>query len=154
MAPATPIADKDRKYFSVEEANRTLPLVKAIVQDIVQQSRRVDALQQRLDRVLRERRRPSEDLYSEELQQSQAELEIEDEKLQNYVEELKSLGIELKSDEIGLCDFRTLMNGREVYLCWHLGEPEVLFWHELDSGFAGRQSLKSHAGSKHGEGRL
>ena len=37
------------------------------------------------------------------------------------------------------------MNGREVYLCWRLGEPQVMFWHELDAGFAGRQALRAHA---------
>jgi hypothetical protein len=41
----------------------------------------------------------------------------------------------------GLVDFPSLMDGRIVYLCWRLGEPEVLHWHELKSGFAGRQSL-------------
>ena len=95
--------------------------------------------------MLRERRRPSDDLYSEELAQTQNELEAEEEKLQSYVAELKSLGVELKSDEIGLCDFRSMMNGREVYLCWRLGEPQVMFWHELDAGFAGRQALRAHA---------
>ena len=75
MAPAKPVADQHRKYFSVEEANRSLPLVRAIVEDIVRQSRVVDGLQQRLQRVLRERRRPSDDLYSEELAQTQNELE-------------------------------------------------------------------------------
>ncbi len=145
MAPAKPVADQHHKYFSVEEANRSLPLVRAIVEDIVRQSRLVDGLQQRLQRVLRERRRPSDDLYSEELAQTQNELEVEEEKLQSYVAELKSLGVELKSDEIGLCDFRSMMNGREVYLCWRLGEPQVMFWHELDAGFAGRQALRAHA---------
>jgi hypothetical protein len=145
MAPAKPIPDQRRKYFSVEEANRSLPLVRVIVEDIVRQSRLVDGLQQRLQRVLRERRRPSEDLYSEELAQTQNELEVEDEKLQSYVAELQNLGVELKSDEIGLCDFRSMMNGREVYLCWRLGEPHVMFWHELDAGFAGRQALRAHA---------
>jgi hypothetical protein len=33
------------------------------------------------------------------------------------------------------------MNGREVYLCWRLGEPDVAHWHELEGGFAGRQKL-------------
>jgi hypothetical protein len=145
MAPAKPVADPHRRLFSVEEANRSLPLVRAIVEDIVRQSRLVDGLQQRLQRVLRERRRPSDDLYSEELAQTQNELEAEDEKLQSYVAELLNLGVELKSDEIGLCDFRSMMNGREVYLCWRLGEPQVMFWHELDAGFTGRQSLRAHA---------
>lgn len=143
MAPAKPLAERKPRYFSVEQANKTLPLVKVIVQDIVSQSRLVDTLQQRLNRVLNERRKPSEDLYSEELKQSQSELEVEEEKLQGYVDELIKLGVELKSDEIGLCDFRSLKDGREVYLCWKLGEPEVQFWHELDAGFAGRLRLRT-----------
>jgi hypothetical protein len=92
--------------------------------------------------VLQERRRPSDDLYAEELEQSQNELEVEEEKLQGYVDELRNLGVELKSDEIGLCDFRSVKDGREIYLCWKLGEPEVMYWHELDAGFAGRRRIR------------
>jgi hypothetical protein len=141
MAPAKPLAEKKRRYFSVEEANKSLPLVKVIVEDIVRQSSLVETLQQRLARVLRERRRPSDDLYAEELKQTQNELETEEEKLLGYVEELKKLGVELKSDDTGLCDFWSMMDGREVFLCWRLGEPEVMYWHELDGGFSGRQRL-------------
>ncbi len=140
MAPAKPLAERKRKLFSVEEANKALPLVRAIVGDIVRQYRVVEGLQQRLSTVLTDRRRPSDDLYSEELIQSKNELEAEEDKLRSYIEELKNLGVELKSEE-GLCDFRSMMGGREVYLCWRLGEPEVMFWHELDAGFAGRQRL-------------
>jgi hypothetical protein len=154
MAPAKPAAEKHQKYFSVEEANRSLPLVRAIVQDIVRQSRRVESLQERIERVTREPRRRLDDLYSEELAQTQSELELEEEKLQSYSDELKNLGVELKGVEDGLCDFRSIMNGREVYLCWRLGEPEVMFWHELDAGFAGRQNLQSHTGPKRAEKRL
>ena len=140
MAPARPLAERKRKLFSVEEANKALPLVRAIVGDIVRQYRVVEGLQQRLSTVLTDRRRPSDDLYSEELVQSKNELETEEDKLRTYIEELKNLGVELKSEE-GLCDFRSMIGGREVYLCWRLGEPEVMFWHELDAGFAGRQRL-------------
>ena len=41
----------------------------------------------------------------------------------------------------GLVDFPAVLDGREVYLCWRLGEESVGFWHELDSGFRGRQPL-------------
>jgi hypothetical protein len=144
MAPARPLADKKRKYFSLEEANKALPLVKAIVSDIVRQYRLVEGLQQRLSGVRPDRRRPSDDLYSEELAQSQSELESEEDKLRTFIEELKNLGVELKSED-GLCDFRSKMDGREVYLCWRLGEPEVMYWHEIDAGFAGRQPLAAVA---------
>jgi hypothetical protein len=111
-----------------------------IVSDIVRQDRVVDDLQQRLSLLARERRRPANDLYSEELAQSQAELDAEETKLRSYIEELKLLGVELKGPE-GLCDFYSVRDGREVFLCWRLGEPEVSFWHDLDAGFAGRQPL-------------
>ncbi len=144
MAPAKPIVGRKRKYFTVEEANKALPLVKMIVSDIVRQYRVVEDLQQRLSMVSRDRRRPSNDLYSEELAQSQAELEAEESKLSTYVEELQRLGVEFKGPD-GLCDFYSIMDGREVFLCWRLGEPEVLYWHDLDAGFAGRQSLTVNA---------
>jgi hypothetical protein len=139
MAPPKPVEVK-RRYFSVEEANRTLPLVKVIVTDIVHQFRVVNDLKQRLSAVLNERRRPASDPYSEELAQTQAELETEEEKLAAFIDELTKLGVELKGPD-GLCDFYSIMDGREVYLCWRLGEPQVMHWHELDAGVAGRKPL-------------
>lgn len=139
MAPPKSVEAK-RRYYSVEEANKTLPLVKVIVGDIVAQFRIVNDLKQRLSAVLNERRRPASDPYSEELAQTQAELDAEQEKLAAFIDELTKLGVELKSDD-GLCDFYSIMDGREVFLCWRLGEPQVLHWHELDAGFAGRKAL-------------
>jgi hypothetical protein len=139
MAPPKQ-AEAKRRYFSVEEANKTLPLVKVIVSDIVHQFRVVDDLKQRLSAVLNERRRPASDPYSEELAQTQTVLENEEEKLATYIDELTRLGVELKGPD-GLCDFYSIMDGREVYLCWRLGEPQVQHWHELDAGFAGRKPL-------------
>src|SRR4051812_27845252 len=136
-----------KKYFTAEEANKALPLVKAIVGDIVRQFRAVSELKQRLSAVLTEHRRPSSDPYSEELAQSQAELEAEESKLEAYIDELTRLGVELKGPD-GLCDFYNIMDGREVYLCWRLGEPEVMHWHELTAGFAGRKPLTAHAGPR------
>jgi hypothetical protein len=63
------------------------------------------------------------------------------ERLRELVTELQDLGVELKDFFTGLVDFRCLMNGHEVYLCWRQGEDEVGHWHELDAGFAGRQKL-------------
>jgi hypothetical protein len=140
MAPAKPIVGKKRKYFTVEEANKALPLVRLIIGDIVRQYRVVEDLQQRLSLVSKDRRRPSKDVYSEELAQSQAELDAEEQKLTSYIEELKRLGVEFKGPD-GLCDFYSMMDGREVFLCWRLGEPEVSHWHDLDAGFSGRLPL-------------
>jgi hypothetical protein len=130
------------RYYTVEDANRALPYVRAIVADIVRQYGVVEELQTRLARLGRERRRnaASDDVYSEELTQFRRELEAEEERLETFHQELKAVGVELRNTD-GLCDFPSLMDDREVYLCWRLGEPAVAHWHELDGGFAGRQPI-------------
>ena len=55
---------------------------------------------------------------------------------------LSELGILLKDLDTGLIDFPTLRDGREVYLCWRLGEPHIAWWHEIETGFAGRLPLE------------
>ena len=57
------------------------------------------------------------------------------------LEEICQEGCELKDLASGLIDFPTIWEGREVRLCWKLGEPQVKHWHELEAGFDGRQSL-------------
>ena len=148
MAPPK-LPEVKRKYFTVEEANKSLPLVRVIVQDIVRQFQIVSDLKQRLGAVLTERRKPSGDYYSEELAHTQSEMAGQEEKLGEYIDELAKLGVELKGTE-GLCDFHSILDGREVYLCWRLGEPEVSHWHELSAGVAGRKPLGSLAAPRGG----
>ena len=130
-----------KRFFTVEDANRSLPLVRQIVTDIVRSWGIVTELEQRLELV--SRRAPKKrqgDLYDEEVAQSEAELDHERSVLQGYIDELKKIGVELKGFD-GLCDFPSLRQGREIYLCWRLGEPSVGHWHELETGFAGRRPL-------------
>ena len=67
--------------------------------------------------------------------------------LQSLVEDICYRGCHLKDLDSGLVDFPTIWEGREVYLCWKLGEPSVSYWHELEAGFAGRQSLEIEPGN-------
>ena len=141
MAAQNPV-EATAKFFSVEEANRSLPLVKAIVGDIVRQFELVNSHKQRLISLKNLRRRPGapSDAYAEETLQSQADLETEEAQLDAYITELTRLGVKLKGFD-GLCDFPSLRDGREVYLCWRLEEPSVRYWHEVNAGYAGRQPL-------------
>ena len=61
--------------------------------------------------------------------------------LQSALRELQEMEIVLRDLDRGLVDFPTVREDREVYLCWEEGEDEIGFWHELDAGHAGRQSL-------------
>ena len=130
-----------RKIFTVESANASLPLVRAIVADLAQLSREVVERRERLSLLLAGRERGTHDPYGEELSQIEEELEKDSQRLQEYVDELRQLGVEPKNGPDGLVDFPALLEGRPIYLCWKLGEAEVLHWHELDAGFRGRQAL-------------
>ena len=55
--------------------------------------------------------------------------------------EFREREIVLRDLDRGLVDFPALRDGREVYLCWEEGEPEIGFWHEPEAGFAGRRPL-------------
>lgn len=57
------------------------------------------------------------------------------------VARLDGWGITLRDIESGLVDFPALVSGRQVWLCWRLGEGDVAWWHELDTGFGGRRRL-------------
>jgi hypothetical protein len=62
-------------------------------------------------------------------------------RLRELVHKVQDQGVILKDMGIGLLDFPSLRDGREVYLCWRYDEQRIGFWHETDAGFAGRQPL-------------
>jgi len=138
---------RKKKLFTPAEANAALPLVTAIVRDIAALAKSLHDRQERLARLGPPNRGGLSDAYREELQQVQTELERDDDRMREFIQELLDLGIELKDPFTGLIDFPASINGREVYLCWRMGEAEVAYWHELEAGFAGRQKLKIPAGS-------
>lgn len=132
-----------RQLFSLESANRTLPLVQAIVTDIVSLFRDVKEREGRLNLIRRRNGGPPRpnDPYNEEMEQAIHELEQDVERLQGFVDELSKLGVEFKDPVMGLVDFPAIRDGEEVYLCWKLGEPTITHWHSLTAGFQGRQLL-------------
>ncbi len=69
--------------------------------------------------------------------------------LKESMERIEQLGCLLKDLDTGLVDFPTLYRGREVYLCWKLGEPGIAFWHRVEDGFAGRRAIDSEFISNH-----
>lgn len=119
-----------RRRFTLDEANRSLPLVSRIVRDIVSTHEKATQLQGSL-----------EECAPKDLASVQDQLDISLENLQEYVDELTSIGVELKDYETGLIDFTARHQSRDVYLCWRLGEEKIEHWHELNTGVAGRQPI-------------
>jgi hypothetical protein len=130
-----------RDSFTVEEANATLPLVGAIVADLANLSREVIERRRRLSFLLSGRDPNDRDLYHQELVQVERDLEKDAAHLREYVEELRALGVEAAHGPEGIVTFPSMLDGRRVRLSWKLGEPEVLFWHDVEAGFRQRQAL-------------
>ena len=129
-----------RAKFSVEEANRTLPLVRRIVSDAVRDYWRWQEKVREYEEVAANRKvdQPSDEAERLEHEAQQLARDID-----GYIAEIRELGVEMKGIDSGLVDFPSEVNGRPVLLCWQLGEESVQYWHEEDAGFAGRQPVAS-----------
>jgi hypothetical protein len=125
------------KVFTVEQANRMLPLVRRIAQDIVDQYGRWREMVTACELAAAATRTalPGE---AERLQREAQALASE---IEEYIAELHELGVEAKGLDTGLVDFPGEIDGRRVYLCWRVGEPSVQYWHDVDAGFSGRRPL-------------
>ncbi|MDQ2915375.1 MAG: DUF2203 domain-containing protein [Chloroflexota bacterium] len=134
------------RIFTIEEANRTLPLVSRIVADLVREHKlwedKVAEFELATVGSTPDRPDPIADLLQIEAQRLARDIE-------GYIAELNDLGVICKGMDTGLVDFRGQMDGREVYYCWKLGELSVLYWHETDAGFVGRQKLHPLALASH-----
>jgi hypothetical protein len=130
-----------KKYYTLQEANAALPLLRVILRDVTALA---EKLRDRYERLARLQKLDGLDqAHAQEVQQLAEEFERDQQQMSEFEQELDRLGIELKDYDTGLIDFRHLRDGREVYLCWKLGEASVSHWHELDAGFKGRQSLNA-----------
>jgi hypothetical protein len=82
--------------------------------------------------------------------ESKRRMEEAAERMRVAVDGIQELGCVPKDLEIGLVDFPTTYRGRDVLLCWKLGEPEIQYWHGADEGFAGRKAIDRDFRERHG----
>ncbi|HVX85455.1 MAG TPA: DUF2203 domain-containing protein [Phycisphaerae bacterium] len=123
-----------KKYFTLDEASRALPLVKRIAADI----QRTQA--QRL-RIHAELSVGLSDLSPRRQADLQSDFDRATDRLESLIEELTQIGVDLKDPSRALLDFPCLHEGREVLLCWKADEETITHWHEVDGGFAGRKPV-------------
>ena len=126
------------RFFTVEEASRTLPLVKRIVEDLVRDHRAWEEKVREFELATVGSSPEHPDAIADLLQIEAQRLARD---IEGYIAELSDLGVICKGMDTGLVDFRGQIDGRDVFYCWKLGEPSVQYWHEIDAGFVGRQRL-------------
>ncbi|OGO48920.1 MAG: hypothetical protein A2W34_01510 [Chloroflexi bacterium RBG_16_64_32] len=129
------------RTFTLDEASSLLPRLSELLLQTQECKLRHD---QHQDQIAEYTRRMSSngDILERDLNETRQELAKAAAELSSLVEKVQEMGCELKDIDQGLIDFRAEREGREVYLCWKLGEPDIRWWHDLESGFAGRQPLE------------
>ncbi len=124
-----------KKYFTVEEANRLIPRLTTLVSELRRTREHLQQQQPAAEAIAHKARGNGgggdASTYLFEYAQS----------LRRNLSHLEAIEVVLKDLDRGLIDFPHMRGGREVYLCWELGEKQINYWHDIDSGYAGRQPL-------------
>jgi hypothetical protein len=129
------------RNFSPEEANELLPIVRPLVERMVEAKLALDTAQAEADDVSTRISGNGGGLPPARLAEVDAAVSRRATELARALEEIQALGVVVKDLDTGLVDFPSVRDGRDVLLCWRLGEDEVAFWHGYDDGFAGRQPI-------------
>lgn len=127
------------KFFTLAEANRTLPLVERVVRDIMAVYPEWKDLVARFE-LAAAQSRPDWGESKEQLD-LKAQIDAVAARINGFLAELEQIGCEFKGFDLGLVDFHGRLDEREILWCWKYGEDRITHWHELEAGFAGRQPL-------------
>ncbi len=118
---------QDKKYFTPQEARRTLPLVKQIVTDILYSASQIRTIAESLDGNI---------AGNEKILNLASQID-------SFIKELEEIGCLYKDGnfKIGLVDFPAVINNNEVMLCWRSDEDDIMFYHSMEEGFSGRKLI-------------
>ena len=122
-----------RKHYSRDEARALLPKIREWLKRLQQLRQKLAQQDQRIGQLLKE----GNDLGGELINDWIRRLA----EIKPVLEEFRRREIQVKDLERGLIDFPAIIGGREVFLCWEQDEEDIEFWHEIDTGYAGRERL-------------
>jgi hypothetical protein len=123
-------------YFTLQEANTALAIIRPLIDEIQAIRQTILARQPEVWPVVERAAGNGGSQAASQMVQEFAGLEA-------LVHRVQATGALFKDINLGLLDFPALKDGREVYLCWKYGEGDIAYWHEIEAGFAGRQSIDS-----------
>ena len=123
--------------YTPQTADKALPEVKRLFEDVIVQKNHVVALQEETQTII-DSGNPFEGFIKKK-----QELNTAVTNLYKAIEQLEATGVIIKSVDEGLLDFPSRRFDEEVWLCWKVGETKVKFWHGKEEGFMGRKPLES-----------
>jgi len=127
------MSSRFEKHYTREEARAILPQLREWLEKLEELKAKHDKDQRRLTSL----RNDGQDLGGEAVNNSVRVMG----EIQSLLREFEKREIIIKDLDRGLVDFPALIGGKEVFLCWEKDEEDVEYWHDLDSGFAGREPL-------------
>ena len=135
------------RYFTLEEAEELIKTLRPKLRVLQRTAQEVLERRKQIEHLLRNGSShhciSSLKSYQEELQSAARHLELQWQRISQEVASLHQLGIVVRSIALGLVDFPSIVHGREIYFCWNVEEPTILYWHPVDGGFHCRRLLES-----------
>ena len=122
------------RYFTPAEANATLTLIHPMLEEMMKIAENIRAHQPELWEMVQKSAGNGGN-------PALSDLLTDFDRLDGFIHKIQNMGIHIKDLIIGLIDFPSMHESREVYLCWQFGEGDVEYWHEIEAGFAGRQLI-------------
>jgi len=124
------------RYFTLEEANEALNTVRPLMDEIQAIRSEILIHQPEIWSVMEKSAGNGGNLTLSRMVKTFDRLDV-------LIHNIQDIGALIKDINTGLLDFPALKNDHEVYLCWKYGEADIAFWHEIEDGFAGRQSINN-----------
>lgn len=122
-----------QKHYTIEEARALLPQIREWLKELHLLRSRLKLADDRIGQMLA----GGSDAGGSSVN-AQIKLLAD---VQALTQEFTRREIQLKDLERGLIDFPAIIGGREVFLCWEQDEDDIEFWHDLETGYAGRERL-------------
>ena len=123
-----------KRFFTVTEVNHLIPQIQPLMAELINSQARLATLYKSSQSLLNDAVLNVGSLETSELTSEMV-------KIEELLATVRAFDCYVKDIKVGLVDFLTEIDGREVYLCWRYGESEITHYHDLESGFNGRQPL-------------
>jgi len=140
------------RYYSVPEVNAVLPRVREAFTCVMQLRAQLKPIYRRLELADAAPDRSDFDIVlpgvAPEVLRDRAAFKAMIEMLNDELSTIADLGGNVKDLDTGLVDWRALRHGEDILLCWRFGETEIGFWHDMETGFAGRRPVDELIGTE------
>jgi hypothetical protein len=128
------------RHYTVDEANALIPTLSPVLEDVHDLYSRLQEAQE-VVREVQHLASQNGNAKSTRILEPEVDMSRLQSEMRKRLEFLAGLDVVLKDIEMGLVDFPTRLYEHDVYLCWHLGEDRVGYWHEIEEGYRGRRPL-------------